>query len=112
MGTVLQNIDEYCCKCNIPKQFRDGQLDLSAARRVCARCRIAKGGIYKFDIAYSLYDKVNKVVPPPGKGETYFKRYGAAVRNLLEQGFSTRQIADTLGISPTSVTKIRKKLGS
>ena len=107
----LKDMADYCGRCNIPKQYKDGEIALDQARWVCARCRETGGGIYKFDIAYSLYDKVNRPKNRSGKGETYSKRYGVAVQNLKAEGKSIRDIAAVLGISTNSVVSIIKKLG-
>lgn len=113
----LQNISEYCLKCKsqTPRKFRDGEIDLETARKNCAYCKFGKVGIYKFDIVYHLFvttEKQNKKNLPTGKKETYSKRYGAAIKNLLDEGKTVREIAKILGISPVSVVKVKKILNA
>lgn len=107
----LQDMKEYCDKCNIPEEYDSGQLTLDQCRFKCAHCRLfGKRGIYKFDIAYTLRQRSGKL--PPGKGKTAsrYKQYGTAVSKLCAEGKTVREIADILGISPTTVCSIRKKL--
>ena len=112
----LQNIADFCLKCRVrvPERFSDGSLTLEQARSLCASCRFGKSGIYKFDIAFHLFLTVQSVPSaserPKGKKSTYTKRYGTAVSKLHKEGKTTRQIAEILGISPTSVTKILREI--
>lgn len=118
MAEKVQNLEDYCLKCKyeIPQKFRDEKITLDTARRTCANCKFGKSGIYKFDIVYTLWDKLGKLrsVPdrPKGKKATYFKRYGSAIERLQSDGKSVREIAEILGISPTSVIKVSKQLRS
>ena len=112
--------------------------ELNAARTKCANCRGKDDGIYKLDaiataieaqgkvkqleakiadlqyknalLALELQDKPRFAPYRGGKGETYFKRYGATVANLRAEGKTQKQISEILGISIASVNKICKKL--
>ena len=113
----VQNLEDYCLKCryNVPPRFVGGEISLEQARRQCAYCKFGKSGIYKFDIVFALWQSLGKFSAvqqqrPTGKKATYVKRYGAAVQRLQSEGKTVRQIADILGISPTSVGKIAKAL--
>lgn len=58
---------------------------------------------------YILFGKLDCVIQVKrnlGKKETYSRRYGTAIAKLQADGKSIRQIADILGISPTSVVKV------
>ena len=61
-------------------------------------------------LALELQDKPRFAPYRGGKGETYFKRYGATVANLRAEGKTQKQISEILGISISSVNKICKKL--
>lgn len=106
----VQDMSQHCGKCNIPLQFKKEEISIEQARRTCARCRFSGNGIYKFDIAFSLYDQIQRTKPPAGKGATYTKRYGNAIKELQAEGKTIREIAKILGISPTSVNKISKEM--
>lgn len=114
----VQNLEDYCLKCkyNVPTKFAQGDISLDVARKTCANCKFGKQGIYKFDIVYTLWGALGKLksVPerPKGKKATYCKRYGTAVKQLQAEGKTVREIAQILGISPTSVIKISKELRS
>lgn len=112
--------------------------ELNEARTKCANCRGKDDGIYKLDaistaieaqgkvkqleakiadlqyknalLALELQDKPRFAPYRGGKGETYFKRYGATVANLRAEGKTQKQISEILGISIASVNKICKKL--
>lgn len=112
----VQNLEDYCLKCkhSVPTKFKAAEIDLDTARRTCANCKFGKQGIYKFDIVYTLWGALGKLqaVPerPKGKKATYLKRYGVAIDRLQSEGKSVREIAEILGISPTSVVKVSKQL--
>lgn len=106
----VQDMSQHCGKCQVPIQYKNDEITIYQARHTCARCRFSGNGIYKFDIAYSLYDQIQRNKPPAGKGATYTKRYGNAVKQLQAEGKTIREIAKILGISPTSVNKISKEL--
>lgn len=108
----LQNMKEHCDVCHVPVDYDNGTLTLEQCRLQCAHCRrFGKSGIYKFDIAYTMRKRSAKL--PPGKGKTAsrYKQYGTAVSKLYSEGKTVREIADILGISPTTVCSIRRKLG-
>ena len=112
--------------------------ELGKLRNKCAGCKDANDGIYKLDaiataieaqgkvkqleakiadlqyknalLALELQDKPRFAPYRGGKGETYFKRYGATVANLRAEGKTQKQISEILGISIASVNKICKKL--
>jgi len=112
--------------------------ELNKARTTCANCRGKDEGIYKTDaiataieaqtkvkeleakiadlqyknalLALELQDKPRFAPYRGGKGETYFKRYGATIANLRAEGKTQKQISEILGISISSVNKICKKL--
>lgn len=107
--TKLQNISDYCDKCNIPEDYENGKLSLDDCRFTCAHCRqFGNKGIYKFDVAYALK---KRSVPFKGKGKTATrcKQYGEAVEHLTAEGKTIREIAKILGISPTTVVGIKKE---
>ncbi len=112
----VQNLEEYCLKCKyeVPTKFATGEIGLDVARKTCANCKFGKQGIYKFDIVYTLWGALGKLksIPerPKGKKATYTKRYGVAVERLQAEGKTVREIAEILGISPTSVIKVSKEL--
>lgn len=114
----VQNLEDYCLKCKhgVPQNFKDGSITLDQARRTCANCKFGKQGIYKFDIVYTLWGALGKFrsVPerPKGKKPTYVKRYGTAIEKLQAEGKTVREIANILGISPTSVIKVSKEIRS
>ena len=112
--------------------------ELNEARTKCANCISRDDGIYKLDaiataieaqgkvkqleakiadlqyknalLALELQDKPRFAPYRGGKGETYFKRYGAIIANLRAEGKTQKQISEILGISISSVNKICKKL--
>jgi DNA-directed RNA polymerase specialized sigma subunit len=112
--------------------------ELNEARTKCSNCRSSSEGIYKTDaiataidaqikvknleaeiadlqyknalLALELQEKPRFAPYRGGKGETYFKRYGATVANLRAEGKTQKQISEILGISISSVNKICKKL--
>lgn len=129
-----KEIKERCYKCKLPSEYAVGNLTLEQARTKCANCHFGSLRLYKFDIIVQLLDKPEnadskaekkepaQVQTSPGegkvtfnrnskgKGATYVKRYGAAIRKLQNEGKTVRQIAELLDISPTSVIKISKEL--
>ena len=112
--------------------------ELNEARTKCANCISRDDGIYKLDaiataieaqgkvkqledeiadlqymnalLALELQEKPKFAPYRGGKGETYFKRYGAIIANLRAEGKTQKQISEILGISISSVNKICKKL--
>lgn len=118
----VQDLKEYClnCKHNIPEKFSKEEITLEAARTKCGNCKLGKQGIFKFDIVFTLWQQLQKeknsgsaaaaTERPKGKKETYTRRYGQAITKLQAEGKTIREIASILGISPTSVTKVVKKL--
>lgn len=127
----IKEIEERCYKCKLPSDYAAGNLTLEQARTKCANCHFGSLRLYKFDIIVQLLDKskaagtTEKKKPATatgegqkitfnrntkGKGATYLKRYGAAIRKLQDEGKTVRQIAELLGISPTSVIKVSKEL--
>lgn len=103
----LQDISQYCDKCNVPSDYDSGKLSIEECRTVCSRCRkFGKSGIYKFDIAYTL--RKRSTFKGKGKTATRAKQYGTAIEKLTAEGKTVREIAEILGISPTTVVKIRK----
>lgn len=130
----IKEIEERCYKCKLPSEYAAGKLTLEQARTKCANCHFGSLRLYKFDIIVQLLDKSKNAdskaekkepaqVPTSpgeglitfnrntkGKGATYFKRYGAAISKLQSEGKTVRQIAELLGISPTSVVKISNEL--
>lgn len=129
-----KEIKERCYKCKLPSEYAVGNLTLEQARTKCANCHFGSLRLYKFDIIVQLLDKSEKadskaekkepaqVQTSPGegqvtfkrntkgKGATYFKRYGSAISKLQSEGKTVRQIAELLGISPTSVIKVSNEL--
>lgn len=129
-----KEIKERCYKCKLPSDYAAGNLTLEQARTKCANCHFGSLRLYKFDIIVQLLDKSENAdskaekkepaqVPTSpgegkvtfnrnskGKGATYVKRYGAVIRKLQNEGKTVRQIAELLGISPTSVIKVSKEL--
>lgn len=130
----VKEIEERCYKCKLPSEYAAGNMTLEQARTKCANCHFGSLRLYKFDIIVQLLDKsenadskaekkepAQKPASPgegqvtfnrntKGKGATYFKRYGSAIRTLQSEGKTVRQIAEMLGISPTSVIKVSKEL--
>lgn len=134
----VKEIEERCYKCKLPSEYAAGNMTLEQARTKCANCHFGSLRLYKFDIIVQLLDKsknadnkaekkepAQKQTSPgdnagegkvifnrnsKGKGATYFKRYGSAIRSLQNEGKTVRQIAALLGISPTSVIKVSKEL--
>ena len=107
----LQNMENFCLKCDVPKEFESGENSLEDSRKFCQYCRLHKKnkGIYKFDIVMSLWYAKEKF-KGKGKTATYQKKYGTAVKSLKNQGKTQGEIAKTLGISRNSVIKILKNL--
>ena len=127
----LRSAYDFCLACpkgvDILKVKSMSLPELNEARTNCANCRGKDEGIYKTDeIATAieaqikvkeleakileLQDKPKFTPYRGGKGETYFKRYGATVANLRAEGKTQKQISEILGISISSVNKICKKL--
>lgn len=124
----VKEIEDHCYKCKLPSEYAAGNITLEQARTKCANCHFGNLRLYKFDIIVQLFDcKAGKKEPTQvqtsigegqvtfkrntkGKGSTYFKRYGAAISKLQNEGKTVRQIAELLGISPTSVIKVSKEL--
>lgn len=134
----VKEIEERCYKCKLPSEYAAGNMTLEQARTKCANCHFVSLRLYKFDIIVQLLDKsenadskaekkepAQKQTSPgdntgkgkvtfnrnsKGKGATYLKRYGSAIRSLQKEGKTVRQIAELLGISPTSVIKVSKEL--
>ncbi len=134
----VKEIEERCYKCKLPSEYAAGNMTLEQARTKCANCHFGSLRLYKFDIIVQLLDKsenadskAEKKEPAQtqtspgdntgkgkvtfnrnskGKGATYLKRYGSAIRSLQKEGKTVRQIAELLGISPTSVIKVSKEL--
>lgn len=133
-----KEIEERCYKCKLPSEYAAGNMTLEQARTKCANCHFGSLRLYKFDIIVQLLNKSenadskaekeepaqNQTSPgdntgegkitfkrnDKGKGATYTKRYGSAIRALQAEGKTVRQIAEMLGISPTSVVKVSKEL--
>lgn len=123
-----KEIKERCYKCKLPSEYGEGKITLEQARTKCANCHFGSLRLYKFDIIMQLFNsntEQKKIEPVQektsscqsvtglnrgGKRETYTKRYGVAITKLQNEGKTIRQIADILGISPTSVTKVIKLL--
>ncbi len=127
----VKEIEERCYNCKIFAEYTAGNLTLEQARTKCGNCHFGSLRIYKFDIIVQLLDKSKaagtdeKKEPTTatgegqkitfnrntkGKGATYLKRYGSAISKLQNEGKTVRQIAELLGISPTSVIKVLKEL--
>lgn len=129
-----KEIEERCYKCKLPSDYAAGKMTLEQARTKCANCHFGSLRLYKFDIIVQLLDKPQKADSKAekkesaqkqtspgegqitfnrntkGKGATYVKRYGSAIQKLQSEGKTVRQIAELLGISPTSVIKVSKEL--
>lgn len=96
-----------CFDCNLYHDYEKDKITLEEARKKCAHCHL-----YKFDtIAQlirlkSIENSTTQVRRNLGKKETYSRRYGTAIAKLQADGKSIRQIAEILGISPTSVVKV------
>lgn len=120
MQTQEKEIREHCYKCQLAEDYRAGKISLEQARAKCGNCHFGSLRIYKFDIILHLFsNKPNSerahqnkgtALNRSGKKETYSKRYGTAIAKLQNEGRSVRQIAEILGISPTSVIKVSKIL--
>lgn len=110
MSEPLQDMREHCDVCSVPVDYHNGSITLDDARHACQYCRFGSSskGIYKFDIAYTLY--LRQPFKGKGKTATRTKQYGTAVHKLTSEGKTVRQIAEILGISPTTVVKIKKEL--
>jgi len=127
----LRSAYDFCLACpkgvDILKVKSMSLPELNEARTNCANCRGKDEGIYKTDAIATaieaqikvkeleakileLQDKPKFTPYRGGKGETYFKRYGATVANLRAEGKTQKQISEILGISISSVNKICKKL--
>lgn len=110
MGSVIQDVSEFCAKCNVMDELEKDESTIGDARLLCAHCRsIGGGGIYKADAIYSAlkYKKRADAFASKGKSPVVVKRYGKAVHELLSKGESVRGIAKILGISINSVRKCR-----
>lgn len=92
-----------CFDCAFLLSYRVGDFTSDKLKKCCAHCN----KVSKFDLICNLPSKQKNV----GKKSTYFRRYGVAVQSLRSSGKSIRDIAQTLGISPTSVQKILSELG-
>lgn len=120
MQTQEKEIKERCYKCKLAEDYQEGRISLEQARTKCGNCHFGSLKIYKFDIILHLFSNKAKSEradrkPPTslnhsGKKETYSKRYGTAIAKLQSEGRTVRQIAEILGISPTSVIKVSKLL--
>ena len=118
MQTQEKEIRQHCYKCKLAEQFQEGRITLEQARAKCGNCHFGSLRIYKFDIILELFcnkgnseradEKPSRAFTSSGKKETYTKRYGTAIARLQNEGRSVRQIAEILGISPTSVIKVSK----
>lgn len=111
----VKEIEEHCYKCKLPSEYAAGNITLEQARTKCANCHFGNLRLYKFDIIVQLFTSIGEGQVTfkrntKGKGSTYFKRYGAAISKLQNEGKTVRQIAELLGISPTSVIKVSKEL--
>ena len=92
-----------CFDCDFLLSYRVGDFSSDYLKKCCSRCK----KVTKFDLILNLPHKQKNV----GKKSTYVRRYGVAVQSLRSSGKSIRYIAQTLGISPTSVQKILFELG-
>ncbi len=120
MQTQEKEIKERCYKCKLAEDYQEGRITLEQARTKCGNCHFGSLRIYKFDIILHLfsnkaksdqiYQKPQQKLNSSGKKETYSKRYGTAIAMLQSEGRTVRQIAEILGISPTSVIKVSKLL--
>lgn len=96
-----------CLDCDLYHYYEDAKITLEEARKKCAHCHL-----YKFDTIAHLIRLISsqnittQVKRNLGKKETYTRRYGTAIAKLQAEGKSIRQIAEILGISPTSVVKV------
>lgn len=97
-----------CLDCDLYHDYEEAKVTLEEARKKCAHCHL-----YKFDIITQLIrlkSSQNSATTQGkrnlGKKETYSRRYGTAITKLQAEGKTIRQIADILGISPTSVVKV------
>ncbi len=120
MQTQEKEIRERCYKCKLAEDYQEGRISLEQARTKCGNCHFGSLRIYKFDIILHLFSNKSKsdhahqkpqqALNSSGKKETYSKRYGTAIAKLQNEGRTVRQIAEILGISPTSVIKVSKLL--
>ena len=120
MQTQEKEKRERCYKCKLAEDYQEGRISLEQARTKCGNCHFGSLRIYKFDIILHLFSnkakseradqKQTTSLNRSGKKETYFKRYGTAIAKLQSEGRTVRQIAEILGISPTSVIKVSKLL--
>lgn len=120
MQTQEKEIRERCYKCKLAEDYQEGRITLEQARTKCGNCHFGSLRIYKFDIILHLFSNrtnsesdhqnTGKALNHSGKKETYSKRYGTAIAKLQSEGRTVRQIAEILGISPTSVIKVSKLL--
>lgn len=105
MNEELKNFNEVCTNCEVMKRALsniEDKISLGEARARCASCN----KIFKFDALYKSQIQRKKNYCSTGKKATAYKRYSKAVINLTGEGKSIREIAKTIGISPTTVQKI------
>lgn len=102
MTEELKNFNEVCTNCEVMKRalsdIEEDEIPLGEARARCASCN----KIFKFDALYKFTQRKKST----GKKPTAYKRYATTVINLTGEGKSIREIAKTIGISPTTVQKI------
>lgn len=110
MESQIQDVTDYCVKCNVMSDLKENKTTIQDARLLCSHCRsFGSVGIYKADAIYSALrykEKADKFVGK-GKSETVVKRYGKAVYELTSQGKGLREISRILGISIPSIRKCR-----
>lgn len=110
MSSGIQDVSEFCAKCNVMDELKKNESYIGDARTICAHCRsIGGGGIYKADAIYTAlkYKERADAFSSKGKSTVVVKRYGKAVHELLEKGESLRSISKILGISVNSVRKCK-----
>lgn len=110
MNSAIQDVSDFCAKCNVMKDLKEDESRIELARDSCMHCRSAGGsGIYKADAIYSAlkYKERADAFTSKGKSTVVVKRYGKAVHELLEKGESLRGISKILGISVNSVRKCK-----
>lgn len=101
----LKNFNEVCTNCEVMKRALsdiEDEISLGEARARCASCN----KIFKFDALYKSQMNLAQRKKSTGKKPTAYKRYATTVINLTGEGKSIREIAKTIGISPTTVQKI------
>lgn len=102
----LKNFNEVCTNCDVMKRAlsEEDEIEISPgeARARCASCN----KIFKFDALYKSQMNLAQRKKSTGKKPTAYKRYATTVINLTGEGKSIREIAKTIGISPTTVQKI------